>query len=430
MKYRGGCVMAKMFFFLFLWVSFLPVVASEPVDTAGDSGLSSTRKELATDLKSSPPAGSRPPSKDRGEKAAETKLSPLGQSPSWSSLEVFQKTISKSDFHRLLDDVYAPDRAWAKCIKTSEESALIGYGDGKPLFRLDFARRACEVTKPAGFWRPRQGKRPKGRPLQGLRIALDPGHLGGEWARTEKRWYQIGDNKPVTEGDMTLEVARILCEELRLLGAEVSLTREDSTPSTHLRPVDLRREAKQSLESQKKHVGEDSLHQESEKLFYRTAEIRARANKVNKILKPDLVLALHFNAEPWGNANRPVLVSANHLHVLVTGGFTHDELAYEDQLHAMLVKLLSGCFREENALALQLAESMSKATGLPPYLYKESADALRLPESEYVWARNLLANRLFECPVIYLEPYVMNNRDVHARVQEGDYEGRRKVNGQ
>ena len=48
--------------------------------------------------------------------------------------------------------------------------------------------------------------------------------------------------------------------------------------------------------------------------------------------------------------------------------------------------------------------------------------------SPYVWARNLLANRLFECPVIYLEPYVMNNTDVHARVQAGDYNGLREIN--
>ena len=31
--------------------------------------------------------------------------------------------------------------------------------------------------------------------------------------------------------------------------------------------------------------------------------------------------------------------------------------------------------------------------------------------------------------MVYLEPYVINNREVHDRVQLGDYPGRRKING-
>jgi hypothetical protein len=46
-----------------------------------------------------------------------------------------------------------------------------------------------------------------------------------------------------------------------------------------------------------------------------------------------------------------------------------------------------------------------------------------------VWTRNLLANRLYRCPVVYLEPYVMNNRTVYERVQLGDFEGTREVGG-
>jgi len=47
--------------------------------------------------------------------------------------------------------------------------------------------------------------------------------------------------------------------------------------------------------------------------------------------------------------------------------------------------------------------------------------------SGYVYARNLMATRLYRCPTVYLEPYVMNSREVFARVQAGDYEGTRKI---
>ncbi|MFL6598482.1 MAG: hypothetical protein ACJ8KF_11070, partial [Chthoniobacterales bacterium] len=49
--------------------------------------------------------------------------------------------------------------------------------------------------------------------------------------------------------------------------------------------------------------------------------------------------------------------------------------------------------------------------------------------SGYVYARNLLATRLYRCPVVYCEPYVMNSKDVFTRIQAGDYEGTRKING-
>ncbi|MBJ7390431.1 MAG: N-acetylmuramoyl-L-alanine amidase [Chthoniobacterales bacterium] len=357
------------------------------------------------------------------------KISLLGEKPDWHALGAFQRGVSKIEFESLLRDVYAPEGAWSGRIEIKDTEALVHDNLGKSVFRLEFAPPPTAAAKPAVFWRAGHGKRPQSSPLQGLRVAIDPGHLGGPWARMEERWYQIGENKPVTEGDMTLIVAKLLREELEARGAIVTLTREDSRPSTDLRPADLVEQAKRSLSDQGKSQGPENIRQESEKLFYRTAEIRARAQKVNKTIKPDIVLAVHFNAEPWGNAERPKFVGANHLHLLVTGGFTRDELAYDDHLYAMLVKLMSGCFYEENALAQQLAKSLHKATGLPPYVYKESADAVRVQGSTYVWARNLLANRLFECPVVYLEPYVMNNDDVHARVQAGDYESTKMIEG-
>jgi hypothetical protein len=47
----------------------------------------------------------------------------------------------------------------------------------------------------------------------------------------------------------------------------------------------------------------------------------------------------------------------------------------------------------------------------------------------YVYARNLLATRLYRCPVVYCEPYVMNSREGFDRIQAGEYEGTRTFNG-
>jgi hypothetical protein len=85
-------------------------------------------------------------------------------------------------------------------------------------------------------------------PLAGFHIALDPGHLGGTWAKMEERWFKIGDAAPVQEGDMTLRVAQLLAKRLQSLGAKVSLVREKLEPITPYRPSDFEETARQFLE--------------------------------------------------------------------------------------------------------------------------------------------------------------------------------------
>ena len=85
---------------------------------------------------------------------------------------------------------------------------------------------------------------------------------------------------------------------------------------------------------------------------------------------------------------------------------------------------------DQRAIASTLAPVFATETGLPPYAYKRnSTRALALDRSSYIWARNLLANRLYRCPVIFLEPYVMNSNEVHTRIQAGDYEGNKFILG-
>jgi hypothetical protein len=72
----------------------------------------------------------------------------------------------------------------------------------------------------------------------------------------------------------------------------------------------------------------------------------------------------------------------------------------------------------------------AQASGLPPYAYPAgSTSVLPVSGQPYLWARNLLANRLYRCPVIFMEPYVMNSITDHSRIKLGDYNGTRDING-
>jgi len=358
------------------------------------------------------------------------KVSPLAPTPDWSRLDPYQETITRADFEELLNKIYAPNAAADGLIDITDKGAFVRTdGVGSP-YLLKFAVDRDSARRRPVYWKSREALPPllPGKPLNGLKVAIDPGHLGGAWAKMEERWFQIGNSAPVTEGDMTLRVAKMLIPRLTELGAEVFLTRSKPGPLTSQRPEQLRGKAADALREKGESTAGDAVQKESERLFYRASEIRRRAKLVNESIHPDIVLCLHFNAEAWGNEKNPTLVQENHLHLLVTGAWGRSELEYEDQRLDMLVKLLNRSFNEEVAVSNAVASTMAKATGLPPYVYR-GGSVVRVNDNPYIWARNLLANRLFTCPVVYIEPYVMNNRLVFARIQAGDYDGRRDFGG-
>ncbi len=370
-------------------------------------------------------------------------LSTLGRAPDWSDLEKFQATITHDEFVHLLDLVYCTRGYNPDLIQIEADLARILTRSGtKDYFVLHFAKSEGDRLPLAHWWRaPGQlPKAPDGKPLSGFHIALDPGHLGGSWAKMEERWFKIGDAPAVQEGDLTLRVAQLLKPRLESLGAKVTLLREKAEPITPYRPSDFEETAREFLtragipEPRENFDGpadpekEQTVRWQRELMFYRNSEIRRRASLVNYRLQPDLVLCLHFNAEPWGDPGHPDLVDNNHLHLLVNGAYLPNEVELDDERFEMLEKLLSRSFPEELKLAETLGGAMAKATGLPAYHYK-TENVTAVGANGYVFARNLMATRLYHCPTVYLEPYVMNSQEVFARLKAGEYEGRKKVAG-
>jgi hypothetical protein len=376
-------------------------------------------------------------------KAADN-LGILGAHPKWAVLEKYQETITHDDFARLIRDVYCTHGFAPDLIEINEEAARILMNrQSQKFLTLRFAKNDAARNSVPRLWRTTKSlpSAKLEKPLSGLWIALDPGHLGGKWAKMEERWFQVGNSAPVEEGDLTLRVARLLAPRLRKLGAKVFFVRNSSEPITPKRPDDFRELARKILiKNGVPHPRSDvldpsnpekeqTIRWQSEILFYRYSEIRRRAALVNFKLHPDLVLCLHFNAESWGDPNNPTLIDANHLHLLVNGSYLQDELELDDERFEMIRRLLSRAYDEELPLADTIAGVMARETGLPPYEYPTANSTTKVGASGYVYARNLLATRLYRCPVVYCEPYVMNSNDAFARIQAGDYEGTRNVNG-
>ena len=375
-------------------------------------------------------------------RAAEN-LGILGAHPKWKVLEKYQQTITHDEFAQLIQNVYCAHGIAPDLIAIDGNAArLLTNREAQSFITLRFAKDDASRERVPRLWRAAKSLPParQEKPLSGLRIALDPGHLGGKWAKMEERWFQVGESQPVKEGDLALKVARILAPRLKELGAKVLFVRNRNQPITSKRPDDFKELGKKILikngvpqpredfADPDEPAKEQTVRWQSEILFYRYSEIRRRAVLVKR-LHPDLVLCLHFNAEPWGDPQNPTLVDKNHLHLLVNGSYLESELELDDERFEMLRKLLSRAYEEELPIANAIAAAMAKETQLPAYEYPTANNVTKIGSTGYVYARNLLATRLYRCPVVYCEPYVMNSRDAFARIQAGDYEGTRNIGG-
>lgn len=364
----------------------------------------------------------------------------------WPEFEAYQGTITRDRFIARLRQVHDAAGAFDAYLEYGTNDVSVfstAARTGAPLLTLQFAV-APELARPLppAFKRPADLARLPAnakRPLAGIRIALDPGHIGGEWARMEERWFIVDrTDRPVQEGVLARLVAMHLKKRLETAGAEVAMTSDAFEPVTHFRPDDFRDQAERETAANpprfagahplEREAGlADAIRKRQELMFFRNAEIRARAIKVNRELRPDLTLCIHFNAVEWGPGRS--LVEENRLLFYMFGQTMAAELADDAQKRRLLFKLLEQSHPVEKAVAEAVADHMVEATGLPPVEYWGAPNAAPDPDHVCVFYRNLAANRLFDGPVVYLEPYFQNNRDVYRRIQAGDYEGLRMIEG-
>jgi len=382
-------------------------------------------------------------------------LSPLAPKPDWASLEAYQKTITRAEFARLINQVYTPDGGFWDFVKIDDDKMIL-YSDPaktEPLFTLHFApnEKACAALP--YLYQTKTSSNDPARPLKGIKIALDPGHIGGDWAKLEARYFKLGDDPPVEEAKLNMITCQRLAERLEADGADIVWAKRGYEPTTSLRPESLHREAIAALalsgpraasytpsylfgiemprisgHRNDQDVTTARIDYEAALLFYRVAEIRARGNIVNE-QHPDLTICVHYNADDWGNPDHPTLVEQSRLVIFVNGAYERkSELSYDDYKYDLLRKLLDRtAVQEERGCAL-VGQEMLDTFQYPPEQYV-GYFAHHVTSVPSVYARDLLANRIYHGPVIYCEGPYMNARDAYYRIIAGDYLGQRVIQG-
>ena len=365
----------------------------------------------------------------------------------WFTLDLYQGTITRQQFEQKLHTLYDPFGAFPPYLDINDARVVV-YPSPKelscPQFVLAFAP-PNQPREPMRWFRTpeevRSEQHPLDKPLNGLRVAIDPGHIGGPWAQIEERSTRYKGSAPVQEGDLNLITARLLKQELTGMGATVFVVRDSTDPVTPYRPDDMLPEARRLLvaHSQSQNVRAlppdkqnllfgHRLMDLAEFLFYRCSEIEERGNRIRNNFVPDLTVTLYIDATPGSGRGR--LTSANANIFFVGGSYTKSEMADPEMQRRCVYKMVEGGSEIEKEVAGDIASVFAQRTGLKAVQYGDSSTTRAvIPGNSYVVARNLAANREYDGPVVCTEPYFMNNHTVYQRLLAGDYEGQKTFDG-
>jgi hypothetical protein len=361
----------------------------------------------------------------------------------WVNFDKYHGSITRKEFCRLLDEVYNPSKKIYEYLVVTDQYVEFYQDTQKATldYTLEFAPPGTSPVEPRQTFKTisdlRRIPRTPGKPLKGIRISIDPGHIGGKWASLEERSVKWGKNPPIREGDCNLIVAHHLKKRLEKEGAEVYLTHATPDPVTPLRAKDFVEEARQTVYKEQKIAGEPDpkrkrhleklINWRAELYFYRRAEIEQRAINIREQFLPDLNICNHFNATERSGEGK--LVKDNRHAFFINGCYGPDEVVNPLTRYFLFSKLLEQCLPIEMAVSNEITRKMLRIASLPPVRYGREKYQIRVNENPYLYARNLAASRQYPGPCIILEPFYMNNPWTAARLAAGDYDGYREIDG-
>lgn len=292
-------------------------------------------------------------------------------------------------------------------------------------------------------------KKVKNKPLQGYKIAIDPGHFGNNLsdAKIEQKFLYFAkdsaakDSVKLFESELNFQTAIVLKKRLEELGAQIILTRDKSNfTSFNLTYQDwLKYHKKNTLDSLLKLnliSGEKYkfLNQCTDAKFFweffRDYELLNRAKIINQF-NPHATCIIHYNVDeknaPWQKYSHK-----NFTMCFIGGAFTESNLDKTESKIHFLRLLLTNQLNESEKLAGYTAANFNKNLLIPfaNYLDAEYLHDNSLPTNKAgVFSRNLVLCRLINSPLVYGEAlYQDNKKEAEWLMQEPVEFNGQKVN--
>lgn len=288
------------------------------------------------------------------------------------------------------------------------------------------------------------------KPLAGLRIALDPGHMAGNqtFAKEVEGKYMSMPDTPATyqreiafyESELTMSTALILKDSLERLGATVLMTRNGLGRASHGLSFDewkqqafidsLDLAVKAGNMSYTKAIWWKNRATDAE-IFYsyfNRSDLHHRITMIREF-RPDITLIIHYNVDSpnWNQRleNGDFLPGfANYSMAFVPGGFAPGELSRVEDRVMLLRLLISDDYENSVSLSKAFITASEKYTAVPPV---DSASELSylISYSRYagepgVFARNLSLTRNLSGAICYGESLCQDARWEALRLNQRD----------
>jgi N-acetylmuramoyl-L-alanine amidase len=245
--------------------------------------------------------------------------------------------------------------------------------------------------------------------LKGSKIAIDPGHFGGKFAKLEERFIE-GPNKTVLfdEGTLTYLTALLLKSLLEAEGAHVFISRPG---------IEKGATGDNFFAWLEKHPNHWNSKHSLTKLFrteYNRADLLTRAEKINAF-SPDLTIIIHYNAHlsEQEKYDKEYLTQSNYNLVFIPGAFCANELNRPEDRYEFLRMIVTTDIERSSLLSEQIATQFVNHLKIP-LISDESPSYITntcLFQQTGVYARNLALTRLIRGPLCYGETLIQNNAE-------------------
>jgi N-acetylmuramoyl-L-alanine amidase len=265
--------------------------------------------------------------------------------------------------------------------------------------------------------------------LKGMKIAIDPGHIGGAYAMgfTESRCMTLAIDSTkqiqLVEGNLTFYTSLLLKHKLDSLGAQTMLTRTDTgISSLGITFFEWKKKIKDTayLDSliknnliSEKGVRLLNAHLSDKVLFgdvFGSVDMAARAKKINAF-QPDITVIIHYNVNEknagWNHTTDKDFVMA-----FVPGCITSEDMKTLAGRLNFLRLLLSPDIEKSIKLSSAVAKNISSKLNVP---LAQKTDATYLTEhclptpEKGIYSRDLALTRLIKGPLVYGEPLYQDN---------------------
>ena len=290
-------------------------------------------------------------------------------------------------------------------------------------------------------------KNPADKPLQGLRIALDPGHMGTDyWDELTGKFVHDTHGNKLSEGTLTLQTATLLASDFQALGAETMITRYRLAPVTGVdyntfSPQERQEDQLRSdvllnwfrLLLPTSPAGPELFHAfdqspEVKRVFsdldrvnyYTSIDLQARVDAISAF-NPDLTIIIHYDAgNTVGDQNGVNTESHDGTKTYVAGAFDTSEFATRGDRVSLAQHLLSEPTWDASvALSKSLAGQVSSGLGIG---FDPQSPGNTARPAPGVYSRNLyLLKKLPGFVVSYIECLFYNDPKEFEALRSPDH---------